>query len=213
MDQRHISEEFSIVFVCTGNRARSPFAEGLMRARLAQAPVTVSSCGTLDLGPMPALPEAVESAVPYGVDLRSAKSCALELHALAHADLVLGFEPAHVAAAVVDGGARRERTFTILELAELLDGLPDAAHDPGHVLELAHRRRASNPLSAPSIEDPLGGTAAVFKDTFDRIDRAVAVIAAALFGAPSPAPVSELPAGGPRAGRVRRLLSGRRRSG
>ncbi len=62
------------------------------------------------------------------------------------ADLVLGFEQYHVAAAVVDGGAARSRTFTLPELVELASAPADVTtldvrERIALVTEAAHRRR------------------------------------------------------------------------
>jgi protein-tyrosine-phosphatase len=198
-----VEHRFSVVFVCTGNRARSPFAEALLRRRIGFSEVSVDSCGTLDLGPLPALPEAVDAAARLGVDLREHRARPLR-PGLEDRSLVLGFEPAHVAAAVIDGGARPERTFTVVELAELLTGASGVGGSPERVVELAHARRPTGVLSAPSIPDPLGGSRAEFRRAFERIDHLVAVIAFELFG-------GEVPAPEPHSRGMRRLLAGLRR--
>jgi protein-tyrosine-phosphatase len=200
-----VEHRFSVVFVCTGNRARSPLAEALLRRRIGSSDVSVDSCGTLDLGPLPALPEAVDAAARLGVDLRGHRARALR-PGLEDRSLVLGFEPAHVAAAVIDGGAQPERTFTVVEFAELLTGASGMAGSPERIVGLANARRLTSTLSAPSIPDPLGGSRAEVRRTFERIDHLVAVIAVKLFGVEQPAP--EPPSRG-----VRRLLAGLRRPG
>ena len=53
---------FHVVFVCTGNRARSPLAEVFLRAKVDSGAVRVESYGTLELGPAPATPEAIAAA-------------------------------------------------------------------------------------------------------------------------------------------------------
>ena len=60
-----------VAFVCTGNRFRSPLAAALFAAGAGaeEVPVHVASLGTLELGPVPALPEALEVARSMGVDL------------------------------------------------------------------------------------------------------------------------------------------------
>src|SRR5439155_4834134 len=107
---------FDVVFVCTGNRFRSPLAEALLRAATGGQPVRVRSVGTLRLDAEPALPEAVESAQQLGLDISQHRSCCIEDVDLSSADLVVGFEANHVASAVVDAGADRKRTFLLPEL-------------------------------------------------------------------------------------------------
>ena len=83
-------------------------------------PVRVSSLGTLDASGMPALADAVELGAAAGFDLAEHRSRTLLGEDLSAADLVVGFERHHVAAAVVEAGAPREKTFGAYELAELL---------------------------------------------------------------------------------------------
>ena len=200
---------FSVTFVCTGNRARSPVAQELLRRLVAGGDVAVDSYGTLDLGPVEALPEAEAAARPYGVDLAPHRARALRPGVLADADLVVGFEPTHVATAVVDAGARRERCFTILELVGLLEAAPaQGGMSPAAVVARADARRSGSPLSAPSVADPLGGTTEEFERMVETVDRLVAVIAREVFGVSVaiPEPVPQ-PASGWR-GLVGRLRSG-----
>jgi protein-tyrosine phosphatase len=200
---------FTVTFVCTGNRARSPVAQELLLRLVADSDVSVDSYGTLDLGPVPALPEAQAAALPFGIDLQSHRARPLRPGALADVDLVVGFEPTHVATAVVDGGVARERCFTIMELAEVLGAEPGPVDgvSPARSVERAHARRSGSPLSAPSVPDPLGGTPADFRTMVETVDRLVAIIARGVFGA-----AVDIPNPRPRPGGWRGLLE-RIRSG
>jgi protein-tyrosine phosphatase len=185
------ANRFEIVFVCTGNRARSALAEALMRRRLPEDRFTVRSVGTLDLGDeVTALAAAIEAAALLGEDLGRHRARTLRRGELQGADLVIGFEPAHVSAAVVDGAAARERTFSIIELADLLDegsSRPAETHSPGEAVERAAARRRGTFLTAPAIADPLGSPQEVFNRTAIEIDRLVDRIARSL----SPSPVEQ----------------------
>ncbi len=159
-----------LVVVCTGNRARSPLAVGILTGLVEGLPVRVSSVGTLRLGALPALPEAVDAAARLGIDLSAHRSRWIGEGPLSDADLVLGFERSHVAAAVVDHGAPQDRTFTLPELVELLrDVDPNPAADPvAHAraaIEAAAGRRRSGRARVPEIADPLGGSPEVFHST------------------------------------------------
>jgi protein-tyrosine phosphatase len=155
---------FNVVFVCTGNRFRSPLAAALMRRAADGIPVEISSVGTLDVGGVGALPEAEEAAARLGVDLADHRARQLTDQSLRDADLVVGFERMHVLAAVVDGGASRDSTFTLPELARLLDRIePPAAGDAVARAREAVRRaaRARSPEdpdlhAVPELADPLG---------------------------------------------------------
>ena len=144
---------FRAVFVCTGNRFRSPLAAGIFRnetARLA-ADVEVESYGLLELDGTGALHEALELGTGFGVDLASHRSRALRPGVLTTADLVVGFERVHVATAVVDAGARRDVAFTLPELVQLL---PADTGDAREQIHAAATRRKG--FEVPELEDPLG---------------------------------------------------------
>ena len=168
-----------IVFVCTGNRARSPLAEALLQRRLADTAVRVVSRGTTDIGPAGVLPEMMHAARGLGADLAAHVARPLARGELANSSLVVGFEPSHVASAVVDGKASADVAFTLLELLSTLErlGKPDMSRDPvaglGDLVRRAHAHRpGGDRLRAPSIADPLGAS----QETFDRLAADIAAM-------------------------------------
>jgi protein-tyrosine phosphatase len=178
---------FDVAFVCTGNRARSALAEELYRRYALGFETRARSLGTLDVGDVPALDDAIDAGRRLGVDLAAHRAVALRNGVLAEADLVLCFEPHHVAAAVIDGGAAAERTFLLRELAELLalsarpDGTPERAHAE---VTAAHDRRPKPRTSAARfvIPDPAGHPPSVMLATATEIDELVRRIVRGLFG-------------------------------
>jgi protein-tyrosine phosphatase len=195
-------ERFELVLVCTGNRVRSPIAEGFLRHLLADLPVRVRSLGTLELGEAPPLPEALEAASRLGLDISAHRARALSGEDLGQSDLVLGFERSHLAAAVVDGGAPTERVFSMPELVELIEATePARAMEPieraHHTIAHAHARRYGD-VSAPATElaDPLGQSRDFYRDTVERVRDLSVRLAVGLFGrkAIRPLPGSEGPA-------------------
>jgi protein-tyrosine phosphatase len=167
---------FDVVVVCTGNQFRSPIVEGLLRSSAHRLPIRVSSVGTANLGPARALPQAIELASEFGVDLSAHRARALRNIDLSDADLVLGFEGSHVAEAVVEAKAAVARTFTLVELVELLPQieLPDEANlvdRARQVVARAHEARPNSGMPAADLQirDPLGRSPRVYRETAARL--------------------------------------------
>lgn len=179
------AEPFDVVFICTGNRFRSAIGEGILRRLTEGLPVRTTSAGTLDLGPVGVLPEALELAPELDLDLGEHRARCVRDVDLSEADLVLGFEHAHVASAVVDAGARRDRTFTVPELVTLLEsGGPPADGDAVSAARAAVQRADEARTSAPrpEVPDPLGGSAEVFRSTAFEVQALTERLAQLLFG-------------------------------
>jgi protein-tyrosine phosphatase len=180
---------FEIVVVCTGNQFRSPIVEGLLRSSAHRLPIRVASVGTANLGPARALPEAIELASEFGVDLSSHRARALQNVDLSGADLVLGFEGAHVAEAVVEANAAVDRTFTLVELVELLPRIESPNEDDlvaraRTVVARAHaaRPRTGMPSADVQIRDPLGRSPRVYRETAARLRELSRRLLEGLFG-------------------------------
>jgi protein-tyrosine phosphatase len=178
---------FDVVFLCTGNRFRSPMAAALLANATEGLPVRVRSRGTLDVGTVPAFPEALEEAALLGLDLSSHRACKLAGEDLSQVDLVLGFERIHVATAVIEAGAARERTFTLPELAELLTAVgPLPELDPLErarvALRAAHEARGAGQALLPELADPVAQTRREQRETAGRLRELVAQVVSGLFG-------------------------------
>ena len=182
------NSRFELVLLCTGNRARSPIAEAFLRDLLADLPVRVRSLGTLEVGSAPALPEAIEAAAARGLDISAHRARALAGEDLSGADLVVGFEQRHVVAAVVDGGARRDRVFSLPELVELLElgpaqRLGEPVERATQAIADAHARRSGQAASGRAeLADPLGQDRRFYRDTVERVRELSTRLALGLFG-------------------------------
>jgi protein-tyrosine phosphatase len=187
---------FELVLLCTGNRARSPIAEAFLRDLLADLPVRVRSLGTLEVGAAPALPEAIEAAAARGLDISAHRARALAGEDLSGADLVVGFEQRHVVAAVVDGGARRDRVFSLPELVELLElgpaqRLGEPVERATQAIADAHARRSGLAASdRAELADPLGQDRRFYRDTVERVRELSTRLAFGLFGEDAVRPLS-----------------------
>jgi low molecular weight protein-tyrosine phosphatase len=181
------SAEFQVAFLCSGNRFRSPLAAALLTEATAGLPVRVTSLGTLDIGPMSVLPEALEEAAKLGIDLSAHRAVRLLGEDLSALDLVLGFERLHVATAVVEAHARRERTFTLPELVGLLADVPTPPNDEPVeraclAVAAAHEARPPSHVLPPELADPLGRPRRVQRETAVRLHELVGRLASGLFG-------------------------------
>lgn len=180
---------FRLVLICTGNRCRSPLAEGLLKKYGVGLPLEVTSAGLLDLGGLAAVPESIEVAETLGVDLREHRSRAMTSLDLAEADLVLGFEWGHVAGAVVEGRAPYDRVFTLRQFLRLTPeangrSSPDRIKHAKRIVAYAHGRRVSVTSFDPAdnIADPFGGPRAGYLDAARTEDELCRALIETLFG-------------------------------
>jgi len=177
-----------MILVCTGNQIRSPIAEALVGSFAAAFPVATRSLGLVDLGGKPPPREAIEAAAELGLDISMHRSTWMQPRTLEESDLVVGFEPVHVAGAVLDGGAPAERTFMLRELVELLEEVDVPQElDPMKRARLAvaqanGRRRmlGGRSLAAP-VHDPLGRGRGAHRSTARELDELVPRLVDGLF--------------------------------
>jgi protein-tyrosine-phosphatase len=156
------SGQFSVVFVCTGNRFRSVIAEAAFRTATEGLPVHVMSYGTLELGPAEPLPAAVREAHALGLDISNHIARSLTDADLTQTSLVVGFELEHAVTAVNVADASPEHVFILLELVDLFDRIgvvrgPDPIEQAVENIARAHasRRAGSGRRPGPEIGDPI----------------------------------------------------------
>jgi protein-tyrosine phosphatase len=181
-----VSDEFDVVVICSGNRFRSPIAEAILRRDTDGLPVRVESFGTMDLPSGHALSEALELAPGYDLDLTAHRSRPLAGHDLSAADLVIGFEPIHVATAVVSAHAQREHTFLITELVAGLEASrppPEngVAERARAAVRQADEARKAAPGAVPEIADPMGGPSVGYRQTAEEVYSLTSRLAELLF--------------------------------
>jgi protein-tyrosine phosphatase len=183
-----MSDRFSLLFLCTGNRFRSPLAAAFVRRLTIGLPVTVASAGTLSVGDAPALPEARELGAWCGVELTTHRARHLAREDLVAVDLVVGFEQIHVRDAVIDAGADRGLAFTLGELVGLLGEL--GPPEPGRPLvaearervRLAAESRDHSLTASGDVPDPFGGPKKGYRSTAVRVQELSVALVEGLFG-------------------------------
>lgn len=165
----HAAEPFRLLFVCTANRCRSPMAEYLARQSLAKRGIDaeVVSAGRLG-GRYAASSGAVAAMAKRGLDLRGHTSTAVDPDTLAHADLVLVMERAHLADVYQTRPDAIGHSFTLGEFPPLLAAAaPESVESDDTLKEQARRRIAlANEARDPArilidddstdIADPMG---------------------------------------------------------
>jgi protein-tyrosine phosphatase len=203
-----------ILVVCTGNICRSP-AAALLLDRRTDASVTVESAGVAALdgheisGPMAVLLQE------RGISTDGFAARTLTPDLVADAALVVTMTRAQRAQTVrLDPRAVR-RTFTLLELALLLDGAPhevrkgeDDAARLALVPDLAasQRRRMLDARTPLDVPDPYGRSERVYRRALEAIESAVEVLArtvhppSATLGSWSPNPPTKRPPAAGQAG-------------
>ena len=167
-------DEFRLLFVCTGNICRSPFAEILTRhllrgrlgGRAAQA-FSISSAGVQAVVGSAMHPDSRAQLEPWNLHGAHAEGFVarqLRSSMIEQAHLVLGATPRHRSAVVAQCSAALPITFSLREFARLA-----AAVDPGQLpahpvarmhalVELTRLQRGLVPVEpgAHDIPDPMG---------------------------------------------------------
>ncbi|HZE66141.1 MAG TPA: hypothetical protein VE081_05885 [Sporichthyaceae bacterium] len=187
---------FRMLYICTGNICRSPFAEVFTAHRLAEyglaGAITVSSAGTGALVGHPMHPssraEAVHRGVPeWWVDAFAARQ--LDKRTAGGADLILTATPAQRAEAVRIWPRALPAAFTLLEFARLVAlvdprGLPADPVDRGGALVAAARaHRGMAPGGGPdadTVPDPYGGPPEAHRTAAAMVAAAVETVVRAL---------------------------------
>ncbi len=172
---RYETGSFGLLFVCTGNVCRSPFAEiltrHLLRGRLggrAAAAFEVSSAGVRAVVGSPMHDDTRDELSPWGLEGPAAGGFVarqLRSELVERADLVLGANPRHRSAVVERAPVALGRAFALREFARLAASVDPAAL-PAHPVARAHamveqagQRRGLLPPADPDddvVPDPMG---------------------------------------------------------
>jgi protein-tyrosine phosphatase len=193
-DYGAMRDPYDVLVVCEGNLCRSPLAERLLRLRLADAShVRVTSAGTRAVVGSGMDASAAAELSRLGGDPGGFAARQLTAELVAGADLVLTATRAQRSHVVGLAPAALKRTFTLLELAALVEERPweregeVAPRDDVRevVARAADWRGAVNGRGdALDVPDPIGRSPEVHRTSADLADRATAVLAGLLAGTP-----------------------------
>ncbi|QHC69773.1 hypothetical protein [Rathayibacter sp. VKM Ac-2801] len=183
---------FTVLSVCTGNICRSPMAEQLLRAALADATspeggplFAFTSAGVRTRDGLPMDPVSARFSAQHGGDPAAHTSAVLGDAIVGDADLLLTMTRDHLVDASRRFPSLLLRGFTLLEFARVLPfvlrevPLP-TVEDPAARLRAvvrlaaAHRGRAPRGEGGDDIEDPIGRSEAVHERVAGQIAAAVA---------------------------------------
>jgi protein-tyrosine phosphatase len=182
----------SVLFVCTGNICRSPVAEALLQSRAGELglPISVRSAGSWAHRGNPATSNAILAAREIGLEIEGHRARPLTDHLIREADVVLALAGEHRDEVVSLVSEAAPKTFTLKELAALLEALPPApvhADRDTAVARVAEADRLRGrpgrlAIRDPDVRDPIGSALFAYRDVAWDIQAAVDTVLIGLFG-------------------------------
>jgi protein-tyrosine phosphatase len=172
-------EPFRVLFVCVGNICRSPLGEHLLAAQLPADRFEVSSAGVRAVVGEPMNPDAAVHLEPHGLSADGFRARQLTPQMVAESDLVLTATTSIRSRVLEDSPTAMRRTFTVLELASLVD-TAGAGESPSDVVARAAAERSRAVLEDYDVPDPIGRGPEAHARAAELMDDAVARIAKGL---------------------------------
>jgi protein-tyrosine phosphatase len=166
-----------ILVVCTANICRSPIAERLLAAYLGKSELEVdlevSSAGTHARPGRQAADGMLRIAEEWGLELASHRSRRVEESLVTRQGLIITMEDAHrtVVSRLATGVG--SRTFTMTELASLVDVAAPSSSGLSAAVAGWHAARARTSGDAPDVPDPYGGSAQDYETSAWQLARLV----------------------------------------
>lgn len=178
-----------VLFVCTANECRSPFAEAIATRAARGLPIRFESAG-VDAWRRHVPSTGLAHARELGLDLSAHVSTRVHVDGLWDYDLVLGLARAHTRELLVALPELRPRLFTVKQFARWVVANPrrDQGVSMGTWLDRTARNRpgsefvGSSPLD--DVEDPLGKPIGDWRHMTSELIPAIDAIIAGLFPAP-----------------------------
>jgi protein-tyrosine-phosphatase len=137
-----------LIFICTGNTCRSPMAEGLMKLRMpADSGWEIASAGVCAANGWPVSNHSVEALREMEIDISNLTSRTLTGELIDGADLLITMTQGHRQAILQLAPESRDKVFLLKSF-----GVSKCA---------------------PDIDDPVGGSLALYRRVRDEIDAAL----------------------------------------
>ena len=176
-----------LLFVCTGNLCRSPFAERRAAALLGAGPaprpaVELASAGTRAVVGAAMDPDSARVLAEFGGTAEGHRAQRLTPELVLGADIVLAMTGGHRTAVLELSPRSLAKTFTLLEAAALVESVAErgaaAEHPGGRVAPLAGARAwlAPGRRRFADVVDPIGLPLAVHREVGEVIDQALRVV-------------------------------------
>ncbi|WP_299037541.1 hypothetical protein [uncultured Pseudokineococcus sp.] len=176
-----------VLAVCGEGTCRSPMVERLLAPALGPG-VQVSSAGMRAAPGSAMAPGAVGQVLEHGGSVEDFRSRRVDASSLLGADLVIALTRVHAADVARTAPRAARWTFTLRELARVLDGARVPGRDPSARVRAAAGTAARLRAGAPpprrpeddDVPDPLAGPAGGFADSAAVVAAAVEVLARVL---------------------------------
>ena len=186
VERKSFVSTFNVLVVCTANHCRSPIAEQLLTAAVAEQfgddnSWNISSAGS-DVDRIRPLHKFAEEVLrERGVLIPGHRAVQVTRDQIMDADLILTAARQHRAAVVTIAPPALGRTFTIRQFARLVDQIePITSTDPvelGRQLvddaKFARGMMQPVPVEQDDVADPMGRPITVFRECADQLDDAV----------------------------------------
>jgi protein-tyrosine phosphatase len=163
-----------ILFLCTGNAARSVMAGAALRDRLPE--IEVETAGTLTVDGQPMSWRTRDALESVGLAIPKHRSRQAAPGDLDRADLIIGLAPEHVRWVRREHAAAAPRTATLKRLCRDLPAVPGDLPERVTALELA----AVELEDWEEVVDPGGGDVDIFKSCAREVVTLISQLARAL---------------------------------
>jgi protein-tyrosine phosphatase len=172
-------ERFRVLFVCVGNMCRSPLGQHLLAARLPADRFEVTSAGVRAVVGAAMHPESAVHLESQGLSAQGFAARQLTAEMMQDSDLVLTATSGIRSRVLEEAPAAMRRTFTVLELASLVDTV-GAGDGPADLVARAAAERSRAVLEDYDIPDPIGRGPEAHARAAGLMDAAVSRIAKGL---------------------------------